>query len=51
MTPFGIKLPTEEAENEISPSVTLLHAGLLRRGMICEFESVAGELCFFLKRT
>ena len=39
MTSFGIEFKTEEAkENERSPSVDLLCAGLLRRGMVYEME-------------
>ena len=39
---FGIEFQTEEEaeENERSPSVALLCAGLLRRGMVCELERV-----------
>ena len=42
LTSFGIEFQTEEEakENEISPSVTLLCAGLLRRGMVYELERV-----------
>ena len=41
LTSFGIEFQTEEArENERSPSVALLCAGLLRRGMVCELERV-----------
>ena len=41
MTSFGIEFQTEEAEeNERSPSVALLCAGLLRRGMVYELERV-----------
>ena len=38
MTSFGIEFQTEEEakENERSPSVALLCAGLLRRGMVYE---------------
>ena len=40
-TSFGIEIQTEEAkENERSPSVALLCAGLLRRGMVYELERV-----------
>ena len=45
---FGIAFQTEEEakENERSPSVTLLCAGLLRRGMVYELERVCnGFLC------
>ena len=45
LTSFGIEFHTEEAkENEQSPSVALLCAGLLRRGMVCELERV---LCVY----
>ena len=37
-TSFGIEFQTKE--NELSPSVALLCAGLLRRGMVCELEQV-----------
>ena len=39
---FGIEIQKEEEakENEQSPSVTLLCAGLLRRGMVYELERV-----------
>ena len=39
---FGIEFQTEEEakENEQSPSVALLCAGLLRRGMVYELERV-----------
>ena len=41
LTSFGIEFHTEEAkENERSPSVALLCAGLLRRGMVYELERV-----------
>ena len=42
MTSSGIKVQTEEEviENERSPSVTLLCAGVLRGGMVCELERV-----------
>ena len=42
MDSLGIEFNTEEEamENERSPSVALLCAGLLRRGMVCEFERV-----------
>ena len=38
LTSFGIEFQTEEEakDNERSPSVALLCAGLLRRGMVCE---------------
>ena len=38
LTSFGIEFQTEEEakENERSPSVALLCAGLLRRGMVYE---------------
>ena len=41
-TSFGIEFQTEEEakENEQSPSVALLCAGLLRRGMVYELERV-----------
>ena len=51
LTSFGIDFQTEEeaTENERSPSVTLLCAGLLRRGMVYELERVLrvcnGFLC------
>ena len=51
MTSFGIEFQTEEEakENERSPSVALLCAGLLRRGMVYELERVLqvcnGFLC------
>ena len=40
LTSFGIEFQTEEEakENERSPSVALLCACLLRRGMVCEVE-------------
>ena len=50
-TSFGIEFQTEEEakENERSPSVALLCAGLLRRGMVYELERVLrvcnGFLC------
>ena len=53
MTSFGIEFKTEEEakENERSPSVALLCAGLLRRGMVYELERVLlmcnGFLCTF----
>ena len=41
LTSFGIEFQREEAkENERSPSVALLCAGLLRRGMVYELERV-----------
>ena len=42
LTSFGIEFQTEEEakENERSPSVALLCAGLLRRGMVDELERV-----------
>ena len=41
LTTFGIEFQREEAKNnESSPSVTLLCAGLLRRGMVYELERV-----------
>ena len=42
LTSFGIEFKTEEEakENERSPSVALLCAGLLRRGMVYELERV-----------
>ena len=41
LTSFGIEFQTEEAkENERSPSIALLCAGLLRRGMVYELEQV-----------
>ena len=51
LTSFGIKFQIEEEakENERSPSVALLCAGLLRRGMVYELERVLrvcnGFLC------
>ena len=48
LTSFGIEFQTaEEAnENERSPSVALLCAGLLRRGMVYELERVCdGFFC------
>ena len=40
LTSFGIEFQTEEeaSGNELSPSVALPCAGLLRRGMVCELE-------------
>ena len=42
MTSFGIEFQTEEEanENKRSPSVALLCAGQLRRGMVYELERV-----------
>ena len=42
LTSFGIEFQIEEEakENERSPSVALLCAGLLRRGMVYELEQV-----------
>ena len=47
LTSFGIEFQTEEAkENERSPSVPLLGASLLRRGMVYELERVCdGFFC------
>ena len=48
LTSFGIELQTEEEanENERSPSVALLCAGLLIRGMVYEPERVCdGFFC------
>ena len=51
LTSLGIELQTEEEakENERSPNVTLLCAGLLRRGMVYDLERVLrvcnGVLC------
>ena len=51
LTSFGIEFQTEEEakENERSPSVALLCAGLLKRGMVYELERVLrvcnGFLC------
>ena len=46
MTSFGIEFQTEEEAREIerSPSVALLCAGLLRRGMVYELEPVCNGL-------
>ena len=46
LTSFGIEFQTEEEakENERSPSVALLCAGLLKRGMVYEVECVK-RLC------
>ena len=43
LTLFWIEFQTEK-ENERSPSVALLCAGLLRRGMVCELKRVL-RLC------
>ena len=42
MTSFGIEFQTKEEAKEIerSPSVALLSAGLMRRGMVYELERV-----------
>ena len=42
LTSFGIELQREEEakENERSPSIAILCAGLLRRGMVFELERV-----------
>ena len=42
MTSFGIEFQTEDEakENERSPSVAFLYAGLLRRGIVYELERV-----------
>ena len=51
LTSFGIEFQTEEEtkENQRSPSVAILCAGLLRRGMVYELERVLrvcdGFLC------
>ena len=47
LTSFGIEFQTEEEakENERSPSVALLCAGLLRRGMMRELERVL-RVCY-----
>ena len=48
LTSFGIEFQTEEEanENERSPSVALLYAGLLRRCMVYELERVCDDfLC------
>ena len=51
LTSLGIEFQTEKEakENELSPSVTLLCAGQLRRGMVYELEQVLrvcnGFLC------
>ena len=41
LTSLGMEFQTEEEENERSPSVALLCAGLLRRGMVHE----QGRVC------
>ena len=45
LTSFGIEFQTEEEakENERSPSVALLCAGLLIRGMVLSWSEYAGE--------
>ena len=43
MTSFGIELQTEAKENERSPSVALMCAGLLGIGMVCELEWIFRE--------
>ena len=45
LTSFGIDFQTEEGakENRPSPCATLLCAGLLRRGIVCELERVLRE--------
>ena len=42
LTSFAMEFQTEEEakENERAPSVALLCAGLLRRGMVCELDGV-----------
>ena len=48
LTSFGIEFQKEEEakENERSPSVALLRADLLKRGMVCELGRVCnGYLC------
>ena len=40
LTPFGIEFQTEAKENERSPCVALMCAGLMRRGMVYELERV-----------
>ena len=41
LTSFGVEFQTEEAkDNARPPSVALLRAGLLRRGMVYELERV-----------
>ena len=49
LTPFGIEFRTEPEENERSPSVALLCAGPMRRGMVYELERVLrvcdGNIC------
>ena len=51
LTSFGIEFQTEEEakENERSPSVALLCAGLLRRGMVYELERVLWVCDGFLR--
>ena len=50
MTSFGIEFLTEEEakENQRSPSVALLCAVLLRKGMVCELQKVLQENDGFL---
>ena len=50
LTSFGIEFQTEEEakENEPSPSVALLCAGLLRRGMVYQLERVLRVCIGFL---
>ena len=54
LTSFGMEFQTEEEtkENERSPSVAILCAGLLRRGMVYELDRVLqvsnGFLCSML---
>ena len=50
LTSFGIEFKTEEEakENERSPSVALLCAGLLRRGMVHELKRVCRVCVGFL---
>ena len=43
LTSFGIEFQTEAIENRRSPSVALLCASLLKRGMLCELERVLRE--------
>ena len=52
LTSFGIEFQTEEEkENERSPSVALLCAGLLRRGMVHELERVMRcAMAFYVAR-
>ena len=49
LTSFGIEFQTEEEaeENDQSPSVALLCAGLLRRGIVCVVERVKAFENFF----